>query len=295
MGLQFHRQNTPYLLISVGETSISPLFFRGNFRILWYGFGRIRSINITIMQGKYICALMAFFSFFSCQKENELVRFKIDYSLTEQNSMYTKAIPSEQVTDAIEQSLPSSVSLVLKDANGGVKVVTSGQETALPPGTYSVTGSSYGGQVGEAINTNCYFTNQPYITISDQITISQGVSDYVVNGTYKSFAIAVDYDEISSATYEHPNGNANVPFQRFDNLGLVFAQGDYSSVPLKITLIPKGNDYQETTFGFSTNSTTQKYTYVEVGKYYKLHPAPKGSSGPVVGVGFPGFVEGNVK
>ena len=222
--------------------------------------------------------------------------FKVSYSLIDENSL-TKAIPHEQVLNAVSQSLPTSISLVFKDENGVVSVVNSGTETTLAPGTYTVTGSSYGGQVGDIINTNCYFTYQPYIVISDQITITKGVSNYVVNGTIKSFAIAVDYDEISTATYKTSTSESmEVPFKRYDNLGFIYAQGDYSNVPLQITLTPiNNNQYQETSFGFSTNVTTQKYTYVEAGKYYKLHPANKGGSGPVVGVGFPDFVEGIVK
>ena len=248
------------------------------------------------MQTKFFCALVALVSLFACQKEQGDVKFKVNYSLVEENSL-TKAIASEQVMDAVAQTLPASISLIFKNEKGATSVVNSGMETSLAPGTYSVTGSSYGGAVGDIINTNCYFTYQPYIVISDQITITQWVSNYTVNGTIKSFAIAVDYDEIASATYQNNMSEpVEVPFKRYDNLGFIYAQGDYSNVPLQITLTPLNTSkYQVTSFGFSTNSTTQKYTYVEPGKYYKLHPAAKGSSGPVVGVAFADFTEGIVK
>lgn len=253
-------------------------------------------------QNHFLCAILACLSLFaSCEKEqhtSELVSFKVGYRLVDPNSMYqTKAIPNEEVAHSIAQCLPTSISLVFKDTNGGVVVVNSGAETTLPAGTYTVTGTSYGEQVGDLINTNCYLTHEPYIVISDQITISKDVTEYTVSGTFKSFAIVVDYDEISSATYKNISSQSvEVPFRRFDNLGLVFAQGNYSNVPLQITLSPQNtSQYQETSFGFSTNSTTQKYTYVEPGKYYKLHPAAKGSVGPVIGVGFPEFAEGTVK
>ena len=248
------------------------------------------------MQTKFFCALVALVSLFACQKEQGVVKFKVNYSLVEENSL-TKAIASEQVMDAVAQTLPPSISLIFKNEKGATSVVNSGTETSLAPGTYSVTGSSYGGAVGDIVNTNCYFTYQPYIVISDKITITQGVSNYTVNGTIKSFAIAVDFDEIASATYQNNLSEpVEVPFKKYDNLGFIYAQGDYSNVPLQITLTPQNTSkYQVTSFGFSTNSTTQKYTYVEPGKYYKLHPAAKGGSGPVVGVGFPDFVEGIVK
>ena len=105
------------------------------------------------------------------------------------------------------------------------------------------------------------------------------------------------FDEIAKATYKNISAaSKEITFNRFDNVGLIFCQGVYKDVPLKITLTPLDTErYQETEFGFSTNSATQKYTYVESGKFYKLHPAALGSSGPVIGVGFPVFEEGAVK
>lgn len=238
----------------------------------------------------------------ACNKESldkeKLVTFTVGYRLVDNNSMYaTKAVANEEILYAIQQSLPSSVALVFRSSTGVQTAVTTGVETTLSAGTYTVTGISYGSQLGDLVNTNCYFTDKPYVIFEDTITITEGVTRYTVSGSFKSFAIVVDYDEISSATYKNISSvSKEVPFQRFDNLGLIFAQGDYSQVPLQITLIPLDpSRYQETSFGFSTKSTTQKYTYVESGKYYKLHPASAGASGPIIGVGFPEFVEGTVK
>lgn len=208
----------------------------------------------------------------------------------------TRAVANEEVVFDIQQCLPTSIALVLQGSTG-TYTIKSGEETQVPVGTYNVTGTSFGSQVGDLINTNCYFTDKPYITINTSVTIVEGTSSYSVTAKFNSFCIVVDFDEIAKATYKNISAaSKEITFNRFDNVGLIFCQGVYKDVPLKITLTPLDTEhYQETEFGFSTNSATQKYTYVESGKFYKLHPAALGSSGPVIGVGFPAFEEGTVK
>ena len=230
----------------------------------------------------------------------KLVTVTFDYRLVEENSMYvTKAIANEEVVFDIQQCLPSSISLVLQGTGTtkGTYTIKSGEATQVPVGTYNVTGTSFGAQIGDLINTNCYFTDKPYITINTSVTIVEGTSQYSVVARFNSFCIVVDFDEITKATYKNISAaTKEITFNRYDNVGLIFCQGTYTDVPLKITLTPSdATRYQETEFGFSTNSATQKYTYVEPGKFYKLHPATLGSYGPTIGVGFPAFEEGAVK
>ena len=248
---------------------------------------------------KWVLSLMCAILLWGCHtdKDDGLVDIIVDYRLVESNSMYgTKAIANEQVLFAISQVLPVQVNLTFKNSSGVSTTVKTGEKTKLAEGVYSVTGTSFGGQLGDQINANCYFTSVPYIVFSSSITVASGVSNYTVNGSFRSFAIVVDYDETLKAQYQnYQNQWKDVPFTTLDNVGLVFVQGSYSDIPLQLNVIPKDSKYEETSFSFSTNANTQRYTFVENGKFYKLHPALKGSSGSVVELGLPEFVEGTVK
>ena len=242
--------------------------------------------------------------FVSCAKDSEpqgeeLVTFTLGYRLVDSNSMYgTKAIANEEVLFAITQCLPESVNLVFKKSGSSSSIsVTTGTETTLTVGTYTVTGTSYGDQVGDLIGPSCCFTNKPYLTFNTTLEIVAGTTNYTVNGTINSFAIVADYDEVSTVSYyNNQSALKTLNMLRFDNMGLIFCQGTYTDVPLRVILTPfDATKYKETTFGFSTNSNTTKYTYAQVGKFYKLHPVEVGDSGPVIGYGFPNFTEGTVK
>lgn len=226
------------------------------------------------------------------EKDNGLVDFVVDYRLVESNSMYaTKAVTNEDVLFAIQQTLPATVQLVFKNSAGASTVVNSGERTKLAADHYSVTGSYIPGSLGD-ITTDVKFTATPYITFYASLDIVQGVANYTVNGTFKSFALTIDYDETTKGYY---NENKEIPFQKYDDLGIVYVQGMTNNKEFTISLVPSNTKYEETEFRFTGNSNTTKYTYVENGKYYKLHPALMGSKGSVVELGFPDFVEGTVK
>lgn len=254
---------------------------------------------------KLLTILLVSLCAFACSKASvtpekdvySAVQVTFDYALVESNSMYTKAIANEDVVFAIRQCLPQSVTLLLRNSQGSVVTVQTGVEVSLPEGSYSVTGSYNSASLGDFVNNSSHFTANPYITFDTRVEIVKGTSSYTVTGTYRSFAIVIDYDETASATYTALSSQeVSVPFQRFDNIGVVFANGSFSDTPLKMTLTPLNTvTHQETTFSFSTNSNTTKYTYVEPGKFYKLHPKDKATSDPVVEVGFPDFSEGAVK
>lgn len=251
----------------------------------------------------FMLVIMASLMIFSCNKVNtdteKLVNVVFNYRLVESNSMYaTKAMANEAILLDIQSCLPEYISLVIQGTNQttGTYTVKSGEETQIPVGTYRVSGAFYSGQVGDLINTNCYFTSQPYISINTNITIVEGTTNYSVPATFNSFAFVIDYDEVKTAQYRDISYLLkNVPFQRFDNIGLVFCQGSYKDIPLQMVITPLDETkYRETDFGFSTNSTTQRYTYVEPGKFYKLHPWAVEASGPIVGLNIPNFEEGVV-
>jgi len=243
---------------------------------------------------KILSILFALLFCISCTKEkdNGLVDFVVDYRLVENNSMYaTKAVTNEDILFAISQTLPSTVQLVFKNSAGASTVVNSGERTKLAADHYSVTGSYIPGSLGE-ITTDVKFTATPYITFYASLDIVQGVGNYTVNGTFKSFSLTIDYDETAKGYY---NENKEIPFQKYDDLGIVYVQGMNTNKEFTISLEPANTKYESTEFKFTGNSNTTKYTYVENGKYYKLHPALQGSNGSVVALGFPDFTEGEIK
>ena len=218
----------------------------------------------------------------------------IGYRLVEQNTMPTKALAGEEIVFAISQDLPTQVDLILKNGTEQF-VVKTHQETEIAEGTYTYSGTSYGGQVGEQISTGCYFTVSPYITFAGSLEIVKGTSQYYVNGTYKSFAIVVDYDEIASAEYKKGENWLPLTFNRHDNAGVIFAQGNYYDAPLQIKLNPKDSNHKETIFNLTTNSATQKYTFVENGRYYFLHPMSNDDKNPTIDISFLDFIQGVVR
>ena len=248
---------------------------------------------------KLLLGLIPLALLISCDKSdvitpvNQNQKVIIGYRLVEQNTMPTKALAGEEIVFAISQDLPTQVDLILK--NGSEQfVVKTHQETEIAAGTYTYSGTSYGGQVGEPITTGCYFTVSPYITFAGSLEIIKGTSQYYVNGTYKSFAIIVDYDEIASAEYKKGEIWLPLTFNRHDNAGVIFAQGNYYDAPLQIKLIPKDSNHKETIFSLTTNSATQKYTYVQNGYYYFLHPQSNDDKNPTIDISFLDFAQGTV-
>ena len=247
---------------------------------------------------KLLLGLIPLALLISCDKSDVIYsqdkqKVTIGYRLVEQNAMPTKALAGEEIVFAISQDLPTQVDLILKNGTEQF-VVKTHQETEIAEGTYTYSGTSYGGQVGEQVTTGCYFTASPYITFAGSLEIVKGTSQYYVNGTYKSFAIIADFDEIASAEYKKGENWLPLTFNRHDNAGVIFAQGNYYDAPLQIKLNPKDSNHKETIFNLTTNSATQKYTYVQSGYYYFLHPQSNDDKNPTIDISFLDFAQGTV-
>ena len=178
---------------------------------------------------KLLLGLIPLALLISCDKSevytpvNQNQKVTIGYRLIESNSM-TRAIAGEEVIYDIQQTLPTQVDLILKNGTEQF-VVRTNQEASISVGAYTYSGVAYAGQLGDQINNGAYLTASPYITFAGNLEIVKGTSQYYVNGTYKSFAIIVDYDEILTAEYKTYSGEWKpIPFTRFDNVGVIFAQ-----------------------------------------------------------------------
>lgn len=242
---------------------------------------------------KLILGLIPLALMLSCEK-NEVAETKqnvtIGYRLIEENSM-TRAMANEDILNDISQCLPSQVDLILRNSVGTQSVVKSGTEVSLELGAYSITGSSYGTQVGDKVNNNSYFTSSPYITISGNIDVVKGTNKYYVNGTFKSMAFCVDYGETASAEYKNNAGEwKTLQLITYDNIGLIFFQGNLTDVPLYIRLTDKNNN--ETIYTFTTSQTNNNI-FVENSKFYKLHPQGAETL-PQIEISYLPFAEGEL-
>ena len=120
----------------------------------------------------------------------------------------------------------------------------------------------------------------------------KGTNKYYVNGTFKSMAFCVDYGETASAEYKNNAGEwKTLQLNRFDNIGLIFFQGNLTDVPLYIRLTDKNNN--ETIYSFTTSQTNNNYIFVENSKFYKLHPQGAETL-PQIEISYLPFAEGEL-
>lgn len=153
--------------------------------------------------------------------------------------------------------------------------VTTGQEVELPAGTYTVTGSYNPSYSCEVYRGRGY--NTPPYSVSQSITITEGVTNYSVDAIYDCFALVIDYTQAEK--YKHLNKNASpvdVPF---------VDDGDYGVLYVKCTSSWTWNDsymlyvfpvnpaeQEQATYQLVTSGT--QGVKVENGKWYYFGPTP---------------------
>lgn len=249
---------------------------------------------------KILCALaLGAILFASCTKEQTTTQSpkvrQFSYEMCG-NSMYsTKAVNSSDVLQAINATLPESINLSLKSHTTGKYFSgKTGEGIVLPSDTYSVLGSVGGTPTSREITTNGFLASTPKIDISQDLTITDDETEYVLNATYGSFALVVDATEVEKATLTTYKGTEEVQFISSGDSRITFAQGDFSSVYVEITLTPIDKErYEDTTFKLST-TPHNGIGFVENGKYYVLHPVAGGQQPKVIGYDLPAFEEGTL-
>lgn len=214
------------------------------------------------------------------------------------STMYrTKAVESKDVLDAIEATLPSSIQFVLTSkATGKNFTGRTGEGIILPSDTYkAVAGLSGSPTSGEIISgRSAFLTSSPQVTISQDLVVTDDVTDYTLTGTYGSFAIVIDSTEVEKAVVTTTKGKEEIKFLTSGESRITFAQGDFSSVYLEITLTPVDKErYKETTFQLSTTKHNG-VGFVENGFYYVLHPTATGAQPKIIGLDLPTFSEGTL-
>lgn len=252
------------------------------------------------MRRLLMCALaIGAFLTIACTKEqrqsNPQVR-TLSYVMSG-NSMYTKAVQSEDVLQAINATLPTEMNLVLTSTTTNkVTTAVTGQGVVLPSDTYKVIGSKGGEPASADIvrGTSAYLTYQPSVDVEQNLTIVDDVSDYSVRGNYSCFCLVCDAEEVEKAVVTTYNGTEEINFITSGNCKLIFAQGDYSSVYLTITLTPVDKErYTETTYNISTTQHNG-IGYAEYGKWYLLEPTASGVQPKLIGLDLPSFAQGTL-
>lgn len=198
--------------------------------------------------------------------------------------------PTKGIADAILATLPESLTLTLTDADGATYTAQTGQEIRLPLGTYSVTGGNNPAVVQYITSSsNRYTTHEPIIRVDDQITISEGVTDYAVEATYGSFAVAVLPSEtlLFEATF---SGSVKaVDCIKTDDLWLVFVTGNLTGgSSFRPVLTTHSGKVKQ--FNMYTNAGDTGGIFAEWGKWYILHPQTYQSG--VLGAALPEWTAG---
>lgn len=253
------------------------------------------------MRHIFICAIAIGALFLSsCTKEQRQSTPQIrhiSYAM-QGNSMYaTKAIQSEDVLQVINATLPTEMNLVLtSQSTNKSTTATSGQGVVLASDTYRVIGYRGGESACSTIirDDMAYLTYQPSIKVDSELTIVDEVSDYSVPATYDCFCLVCDAENVEKATVTTYYGEEDVDFIKSGNTMVIFAEGNFSSVYLTITLTPVDKErYKTTTYKIAT---TQKnnISYAEKGKWYLLEPTASGVQPKLIGIDLPTIEQGTL-
>lgn len=212
-------------------------------------------------------------------------------------SMYSRSVVTDDVLQAINATLPESINIYLTSQTTG-KMFTgkTGEGIVLPSDLYKVIGSANGSpaSIGEITSIRrSFLATTPQVEVEQNITITDDVTDYTLQGKYKSFALVVDDEEVAKATVTTKNGEEAIPFITSGDSRLIFAQGDFSNY-LFVTVYPKDTErYDVTKFTLATTPTSGT-SLVENGKFYVLHPTARGQQPKIIGLDIPSFVQGTI-
>lgn len=224
----------------------------------------------------------------SCTKQQEVA----DTTIVPVRISYTTSgrFPTKGIADAILATLPESLTLTLTDAEGYTYTAQTGQEIRLPVGTYSVTGGNKPAVVQYiSSGSNRYTTHEPIVRVEDQLTITEGVTQYAVEASYGSFAVAVLPSEVAlwEATF---CGSVNeVDCIKTDDLWLVFVTGNLTGGTSFRPVLTTHN-LQVKQFNMYTNTADTGGIFAEWGKWYILHPFTYQSG--MLGLGLPEWTAG---
>lgn len=214
-------------------------------------------------------------------------------------SMYrTRSVETSYVLNAIESALPAKVSIYLtSQTTSKIYQGKTDEPIVLPTDEYHVIGSYDAPMVGGMLQgTSGYLTHAPKIDIAQDISVTDDVTAYTLQGTYKSFAIVVDAEETESVYITGASGKEEeVTFLTSGTSKIAFVQGNYSTNYLKLRVVPTDTErFSEAEYTIATKQGTN-LVYAEYGKFYVFHPKVEGEEPKVIGLDLPTFARVDVE
>lgn len=251
------------------------------------------------MKKALLTALLGLAVLVSCNKETTTptpTLHTFSYAMMG-NSMYTKSATSDDVLSIINSCLPTSISMVLQGQNNGKNyVVQTGQAQSIPSDTYSIkSGSYFGDVIGKEVSSNgASIANTPAISVSQSaVTITDDETNYTVSATYNCFALVCDKTLVESVTFTDAwSGENTIPFVTLNDTMVIFAQGDFNSNYLHLTVTPKDTDtYRVTEYTICTNGASGIDNATK-GKWYMIAPATNGMQPKLLEYDLPQMTQG---
>lgn len=220
------------------------------------------------------------------------------YAMREGSMYRTRSVETDDVLNAIESALPAKVSIFLtSQTTGKIYQGKTAEPVVLPTDAYHVIGSYDASMVGSMLQgADGYLTHAPKIDIAQDISVSDDVTSYTLQGTYKSFAIVVDAEETQTAYITGKSGKEEeVSFLTSGTSKIVFVQGNYANNYLTLRIVPTDTErFSDATYTLAAKSGTG-LTQVEFGKFYIFHPKVEGEEPKVVSLDLPTFTRVDVE
>ena len=214
---------------------------------------------------KILTALLTLLTVACAKTPQQFVTVSFDFTIQ------SGQIPTKSIPDAIAATIPASLDLVLTSSDGKTYSTTTGQEISLPVGRYSVTGGYSPSEVQVVASGRSYTTHSPIIEVNDSVTIVEDVTSYQVAGEYKSFAVCVLPEEVSTWTAVFRGANAEIDCVKTSDLWFVFVTGNLTGGSAFMTKVETANgEYKEYTLYTNPNDTQGIRAYY--GKWYLLRP-----------------------
>lgn len=232
-----------------------------------------------------------------CSKHSEPVmqEIRIGIGNVQSGSMATKG-----VADALSATAPSGIvqlSLQGVDVTSRRYQVAAGGSVSVPVGRYSVKGAYKPTALGTAVFNSVY--GEPAYSISQEIEVREGVSEYAVQAGYDCFALVIDYSECEKYQWKPWGGT-------YQDLSWLKRTGDYgvayfgmestwSAGESSFTLlaVPAEPETKESAEYILSHRTENGVVKVETGKWYKFGPRDVSFQSGGIGIDYPEWGAGN--
>lgn len=237
-----------------------------------------------------LCAL----AIVSCKKNNDteqptpMVTISFEQRIVEGHSMVRSA--SNDFLDIIEEQTPKVVTVTLKNTDLNKTYTCESTETiTIPVGNYELSAKSNNTTGSALIATYVYATpvvklNKTTVNITTQSTKIQ------LNLSYDCYAIFALIDECQTCEIKAEG----YQYEDMDKIGKYFvAYSAHDAIYVKLTPYSDSTNFSATENKFVT-SYDAKNIFVELGKYYVVHPTKIDSTTSSFEVNMPTMEEGEI-